>query len=68
MTFKPSQVRAFQKGIDVARSLTADLEFFRKIADIDPAMAPKVRELEELADWVQQVCGCGLAACGDTAV
>lgn len=63
MIFTKAQQRAFEAGKAECERAFSDLEFWNKVAEIDPAYKAKVQEYQELLDWLHLMCGCGLAAC-----
>lgn len=60
MKLTPPQRRAFEKSAAQCQELRARLELFERLAQIDPGLAPRARELREMYDHQELLCATAL--------
>lgn len=60
MILTPAMIRAFEGSAAKCRELRARLELYERLAELEPTLAPRARELREMFDHQETLCTAAL--------
>lgn len=64
MTLTPSQLKVFRDGLQTVADKRPQLEWLRKVAEVAPEFAERVKEVSDMSDHHEQLCTVALAMAG----